>query len=324
MKSASLVVVAIAPVIVAASATNAAALNARTWVSGKGTDAAGCGPIASPCRTLQYAHDQTSSGGEIDVLDPAGYGSLVITKAINVINEGGVAGVLAGAGGTALAVNAGASDKVVLRGLTVEGANVASYGIVFNSGGSLLISNCFVQGFVATNGQPDTGSGIYIKHTSGTPIITVSNTIATNNEYIGMRYVPGGSGGGQFNVIGSQAIGNGYGITFNAAFSTNANIKGSVTNSAAISNQFYGIQIRGKTTSDGITVALLGNSVVGNAIGVYLDGRVYGQWNRNEIVSSSSYDVQAADPNTILINTWKSNVIPSSPTQIPFAPSNPF
>lgn len=319
-----LALAALSPVIAPFLATEAVALNARTWISGKGADTAGCGPIASPCRTLQYAHDQTSPGGEIDVLDPAGYGSLIITKAINVINEGGVAGVLAGAGGTALAVNAGANDKVVLRGLTVEGANVASYGIVFNSGGSLLISNCFVQGFVATSGQPDTGSGIYIKHTSGTPVVTVSNTIATNNEYIGMRYVPGGSGGGQFNVIGSQAIGNGYGITFNAAFSTNANIKGSVTNSAAISNQFYGIQIRGKTSADGIVVALLGNSVVGNTIGVYLDGRVYGQWDRNQFVSSTTYDAQAADPSTVFVNTWKSNVIPSSPTQIPFASSNPY
>lgn len=316
--------VGLAALFVPVFATGAAALNARTWISGKGSDTAGCGPIASPCRTLQYAHDQTSAGGEIDVLDPAGYGALVITKAINVINEGGVAGVLAGAGGTALTINAGANDKVVLRGLTVEGANVASYGIVFNSGGGLLISNCFVQGFVATSGQPDTGSGIYIKHTSGTPVITVSNTIATNNEYIGMRYVPGGSGGGQFNVIGSQAIGNGYGITFNAAFSTNAAIKGSVTNSAAIGNQFYGIQIRGKTTADGITVALLGTSSVGNNIGVYLDGRVYGQWNRNEFVGSTTYDVQAADPSTISITTWKSNVAPSSPNQIPFGSSSPF
>ena len=78
-----------------ALATQAHALNARTWISGKGSDVAGCGPIANPCRTLQFAHDQTSPGGEIDVLDPAGYGSVVINKAINIINEGGVAGVVA-------------------------------------------------------------------------------------------------------------------------------------------------------------------------------------------------------------------------------------
>ena len=58
--------------------TPASAANLRTWVSGRGADQAGCGPIATPCRTLQYAHDNTTAGGEINVLDAAGYGSLAI------------------------------------------------------------------------------------------------------------------------------------------------------------------------------------------------------------------------------------------------------
>ena len=89
------------------AAPAASALNARTWISGKGVDQAGCGPAASPCRSLQYAHDQTSAGGEIDILDAAGYGSLVITKAISIVNDGaGLAGVLA-AGGRAIEINCG-------------------------------------------------------------------------------------------------------------------------------------------------------------------------------------------------------------------------
>ena len=323
MKHLPTVILSLALVPMASS--GAAALNARTWISGKGVDAAGCGPVASPCRSLQFAHDQTAAGGEIDVLDPAGYGSLTINKAISIVNEGvGVAGVLAGAGGTALTINAGAGDRIVLRGLTVEGANVASYGIVFNLGGSLLISNCLVQGFVATAGQPDTGSGIYIKHASGAPFITVSNTIVSNNEYVGIRYIPGGSGGGQFNVIGSQAIGNGYGITFNAAFSTNPDIRGSVTNSAIIGNQQYGLQIRGKPDASGITVALLGNSSVGNRVGVYLDGRIYGAWNRNEFVNSSDYDFQSASPAEVRVNTWKSNIVPSFSGIPSFTTNTPY
>ena len=76
--------------------TQAHALNNRTWVSGKGTDTAGCGPVGNPCRTLQYAHDNTAAGGEINVLDAAGYGAVAIGKAISIINDGaGVAGVLA-------------------------------------------------------------------------------------------------------------------------------------------------------------------------------------------------------------------------------------
>ncbi|MCG4712409.1 hypothetical protein L0P28_16900, partial [Dorea formicigenerans] len=73
---------------------NVQALNNRTWVSGTGTDQAGCGPLATPCRTMQYAHDNTAAGGEIDVKHAAGYGTLTITKSITILNEGvGTAGL---------------------------------------------------------------------------------------------------------------------------------------------------------------------------------------------------------------------------------------
>lgn len=128
------------------AASSAHALNARTWISGKGVDQANCGPVASPCRTLQFAHDQTSAGGEINVLDPAGYGAVTIGKAINIVNEGvGVAGVLASTGNNAVTVNAPNGDTVILRGLTIEGAGVGANGVVFNSGAGLQVSNCFIR-----------------------------------------------------------------------------------------------------------------------------------------------------------------------------------
>jgi hypothetical protein len=46
----------------------------RTFVSGKGTDSGACS-LAAPCRTFAFALTQTAAGGEIDVLDPAGYGA---------------------------------------------------------------------------------------------------------------------------------------------------------------------------------------------------------------------------------------------------------
>ena len=67
---------------------------ARAWVSGKGTDVSGCGAPTHPCRSLQYVHDNIiEAGGEIDVLDAAGYGAITITKSISIVNDGvGVAG----------------------------------------------------------------------------------------------------------------------------------------------------------------------------------------------------------------------------------------
>ena len=81
---------------VVAMATPAQALLSRAWISGKGIDSASCGPITAPCRSLQYTHDSIiAAGGEIDVLDSAGYGSLSITKSLTVISNGSLAGVLA-------------------------------------------------------------------------------------------------------------------------------------------------------------------------------------------------------------------------------------
>ena len=148
-----------------ATAFPAHAQNARTWISGVGVDQAGCGTIASPCRTLQYAHNATVAGGEIDVKDPAGYGSVTITKAISIINDGvGTAGVLATAGNNAITINAGAGDSVTLRGLTIEGSGVGNNGIELKAGAGVTIANCVVQGFA--------GDGAYLKN--GNSIITHS------------------------------------------------------------------------------------------------------------------------------------------------------
>jgi hypothetical protein len=75
------------------SAAPAHALATRTWVSGHGADSGACG-LAAPCRTFAFALSQTATGGEIDVLDPAGYGAMIITKAVSIVNDGvGTAGV---------------------------------------------------------------------------------------------------------------------------------------------------------------------------------------------------------------------------------------
>src|SRR5471032_219602 len=99
-----------------AAASSAGAQTAhRAWVSGHGADAPGCGAPTAPCRSLQYTHDNiVAAGGEIDILDPAGYGAINITKAISIVNDGvGTAGVQQPiAGAAAIRINAGAGDAV--------------------------------------------------------------------------------------------------------------------------------------------------------------------------------------------------------------------
>jgi hypothetical protein len=149
-------------------ASPAQALVVRAWVSGHGNDVAGCGAPTNACRTLQYTHDSiVSAGGEIDILDPAGYGTLTITKAISVVNDGvGTAGVQA-ASGTAIIINAGPSDAVRLRGLNVEGLGTATIGIVFNTGASLTVEDCTVRDFTSrlVSFVPKAPAYLYVSNT---------------------------------------------------------------------------------------------------------------------------------------------------------------
>jgi hypothetical protein len=56
--------------------------------------------VHKPNCTFAGAISKTAAGGEIDALDPGGYGTVTITKAITIDGGGGqVAGILA-AGGT--------------------------------------------------------------------------------------------------------------------------------------------------------------------------------------------------------------------------------
>src|SRR5438445_9331108 len=78
----------------------------RTWVSGVGDDANPCSRTA-PCKTFAGAISKTAASGEIDVLDPGGFGALTITKGITLDGGGGqVASVLV-AGTNGIVINAG-------------------------------------------------------------------------------------------------------------------------------------------------------------------------------------------------------------------------
>src|SRR5450432_2002398 len=102
---------------------------ARVFVGAQGSDGNPC-TFVSPCRTFQHAHDIAPANGEIDVIDPAGYGVLTITKSISIQGHG-FGGVTAASGAVGVTINAGASDKINLRGLLFEGANSGGSGISF-------------------------------------------------------------------------------------------------------------------------------------------------------------------------------------------------
>src|SRR5438045_8844983 len=102
----------------------------RAAVSVNGVDGNPCSP-ASPCRSINYALSQTNAGGEIIVLDSGGYGAFTVTKSVSVEAAPGVHAGITAASGTAISINAGASDKLVLRGLSLSGVGTGSAGIGF-------------------------------------------------------------------------------------------------------------------------------------------------------------------------------------------------
>src|SRR6516165_6379198 len=111
----------------------AQAQRARVFVSVTGDDANPC-TGGSPCKTFQHAHDVVLAGGEISVLDTGGYGTLLISKSLSIVAIGVEASIAIPSGSTGINVNVGSTDKVSLRGLTLDGTGVGTTGIFFQSG----------------------------------------------------------------------------------------------------------------------------------------------------------------------------------------------
>src|SRR2546423_5030398 len=98
---------------------SASAQASRTWVAGGGDEVNTCSRTA-PCKTFAGAISKTAASGEINCLDPGGFGAVTITKSITITCYYTEGGVLV-SGTNAIVVNAAATDKVVLRGLDING-----------------------------------------------------------------------------------------------------------------------------------------------------------------------------------------------------------
>jgi hypothetical protein len=164
--------------ILAATATPAAAQNARTWVSGTGLDTNPCSRTL-PCRTFAWALVNTNPGGEIDALDAGDFLPVEITKAVTIDGGSGVAGVTVPVVASAITVNAGANDAVTLRNLSIN-ATAGIDGINVLGGRTILVENCVISGF---------STGIRMEP-QGAMTATIANTTVRNNGF-GIRIAGG-------------------------------------------------------------------------------------------------------------------------------------
>jgi hypothetical protein len=152
----------------------ASAQATRTWVSGVGDDANPCSRTA-PCKTWAGAISKTTAKGEIDALDPGGFGAVTITKAITLDGGGGqVASVLV-SGTNGIVVAAGAADVVIIRNLRITGNGGGLNGIVYSSGAQLSVENCDIFGF------SQSAINANITATTGSAELYVTNSYLTNS-----------------------------------------------------------------------------------------------------------------------------------------------
>ncbi len=222
-------------------ATPSLAAATRVFVSGRGSDTGACATSGAPCRTFQFALSAVAAGGEIIVLDSGDYGPVKVTKAVSIANDsGGVAGVTRTTAGAAIEVAAGVADKVVLRGLTVEGAGVATYGVVVTSAASVDLTETTLHNFVS--------DGVHVNATGGPLTFTMSKVDASDNRASGMFLT------GLYKITGTIA---------DTSFNRNG------------INGFYALNYQAANVAGLITqLAITGGEAHGNAYGYRIESTV--------------------------------------------------
>jgi hypothetical protein len=242
----------------------------RTWVSPSGNDTNNCS-INKPCRTFAGAIQKTNAGGEIVVQESGGFGPVTINKSITIDGGGKYAGIQTPSGGDAITVQAGSSDVVVLRGLTINGLGTGAIGVDTTSSlSSLQVDSCVIKDFT-TKGIYATSTTVLIYDTlitecglrgidiessskavvehsrlenNGTGLylllgsqVTVRETVAAGNANYGFQV-----DWGDLNIQGCVASNNGTGIYATVVPSPNGPSTVTVSNSTVTNNQNYGFQ----------------------------------------------------------------------------------
>jgi Right handed beta helix region len=148
----------------------------RTWVSGVGDDANPCSRTA-PCKTFAGAISKTAPAGEIDCLDPGGFGALTITKSITLNCTATLGSVLV-SGTNGITIAAATTDNVVLRNIQIQGIGSGLAGLKILTAASVTIDNCVITQF--------TQQGISDVRTAGSTKLFVRNTVIQNNAGAGV------------------------------------------------------------------------------------------------------------------------------------------
>lgn len=253
--SAALAIGLILPFLASAPASAQAT---RTWVSGVGDDANPCSRTA-PCKTFAGAISRTAAAGEINCLDPGGFGAVTVTKSITISCETGTAGVLV-SGTNGIVFAGAATDYLFLKGLDIEGLGTGINGISFNSGGFLHVEDCAIRRF--------TGSGILVQATTAVGLTVTRTTLFGNGNGstgAGIRVVPGAGGSAKASITHVIADHNTNGMQADA---TSGGVNFAIDESVAFGNTLAGLTGTASGASTSANLMVLHSSFAQNGTGI--------------------------------------------------------
>jgi hypothetical protein len=294
-----------------AFASLAQAQATRTWVSGVGDDANPCSRTA-PCKTFAGAISKTADGGEIDALDPGGFGAVTITKSITI--DGCCMVSILSAGTNGINVNDSGSGapntKIVrLRNISINGAGTGINGINYTSGKVLYVENCKIFGH---KGGGATGDGIKVALTvNAGQLVMITDSFIAENSGDGIRFGNVAAGGAVNAFIDNTRIERNGGVGVRAgqvsvvqirdssvSFNTGNNLLvENASSTANVENSFFqGSPGSGVIATAG-NVRLRGNHIVNNGTaGVNCAGGAISSYGDNALAGNATNIVGCTDP----------------------------
>lgn len=243
----------------------------RTWVSGVGADDNPCSRTA-PCKTFAGAITKTATNGEINCLDPAGYGAVTITKSITIDCEDTQGSILASlVNGIIINIASADTKKAVrIRGISINGAGTGLTGIkVIGAVNSLVLDQVVIDGF--------TVHGISFETTLGNTEAVINNTQIRNNTGHAINGFPVGStiDVAVNNSVLSNNAQNGLNFADNVtATISDSLVSGNATGILASNAQVFASRCTisknttGVMAQSGGTVRLYGNTITKNTTGL--------------------------------------------------------
>lgn len=272
------------------STTLAAPQSTTRYVATTGADSGNCSSPASPCATIQYAHDQAAAGDTIQIAAGTYVGNVILNRSLTLEGAAAETTIVDGNGVESAVQLYDAASALTIRRLTIR--NGGAYGI--SSGGQTLIEEAIIRDNRPSEGH---GSGVRvwgpttIRHTSifsNTGLygggISVSGPLTVTHSVIYNNVVEQAGGGIHLNsgaavlienstISGNQSAASGGGINLGASGTTLDLRHVTIT-----ANQAGGSNTAGGIGSASGTTIHLQQSIIANNIGDHQCSQFNGTW----------------------------------------------